>query len=569
MRYLPPALAATLALLAASGCAPRAAAPADDPPPPKLAVLIYIDQMRGDYLARWRPLFVEGGLKRLCDDGAWYQDCHYPLANTLTGPGHATVAAGCCPEVHGIVANEWFVARRGEEVSCVGDDRYPLVPPQKPKPKQKKPKGVAPTRLRAPVIGDAVKRAGGKVVALSIKDRSAVLPAGQKPDAVYWATDEGQFVTSTFYRDAAHPWVRDFNASRFVERWRNGQWRRLRDDLDYARWSGPDDGPGEGSGTRQGRTFPHPFEGAPGKKDKVEPKDYYTAVNTSPAGNEVLFELARRALKAERLGRGKGPDLLSLSFSSNDLVGHAWGPDSQEVLDITLRTDVMIKELLELLDAQVGEGRYVVVLTADHGVCPLPEAAKPRGKDGGRVESKDFKKAADEYLAGALGGEKRAEGDKSAPGWVASLSGNMLYLDHRKVKAKGHTVAAAAARLAAWAVKQPGIQAALTRAALAAETDDPLVRQWRRSFHPDEAGDVMLVVKPGWYFSGKTGTTHGSPHEYDTHVPLVVYGPGVKAGVRKGRVSPEAAAAVVARALGVAAPAKAAVGVPEGLFVGE
>jgi len=562
--------ATSLALLAGllAGCPrPRPVAPPAPTGPVKLAVLVYFDQMRGDYLARWRELYVEGGLRRLCDEGAWFQNCHYPYANTLTGPGHASVAAGCSADVHGIVANDWYDERVGKEVNCVGDDRYPQVPPAA----GSKPKGVAPTRLRAPTIGDALKRATkgkGKVVAVSWKDRSAVLPAGQKGDAVYWVTEEGQVVTSAFYRDGLHPWAKALNKSALVERWRKKSWERLRADVDYAKWSGPDDGPGEGGGKRQGRTFPHPFEGKPRRaKDKVEKKDYYTAVGTSPAGNEVVFEMLKRALSAERLGTRDVPDLLSVSFSSNDLVGHAWGPDSQEVLDVTLRSDLIVKELLALLDEKVGEGKYAVVLTADHGICPLPEARKAKGLDGGRVEVKDLKKAADEHLAAALATEK----GKPVGGWVASLSGNMFYLDRRKVKAKGHTVEEVAARLAAWAVKQPGIQAAYTRKALEGAKNDPVAETWRLSFHPTECGDVMLVMRPGWYFTDKvkTGTTHGSPHEYDTHVPLVVYGPGVKAGARTERVTPQAAAAILARALGIDPPAKAAAGVPAGLFEGE
>src|SRR5262249_27955115 len=153
----------------------------------------------------------------------------------------------------------------------------------------------------------------GKVVALSLKDRSAVLPAGQKADAVYWATDEGQVVTSAFYRDAVHPWVKRFNAEGFVEQWRKREWQRWRADGDYLRWAGPDAAPGGGHGKAPGRPLPHPFEGVPRKKEKKEPKDYFTAVSTSPAGNEVLFELTRRAVKAEKLGRGEAPDLLSVS----------------------------------------------------------------------------------------------------------------------------------------------------------------------------------------------------------------------------------------------------------------
>jgi predicted AlkP superfamily pyrophosphatase or phosphodiesterase len=549
-----------------------AEAPAESGPP-KLAVLVYFDQLRGDYLTRWDGLYCDGGFHRLEKEGVWFQDCHYPYANTVTGAGHASVAAGCSPDTHGILGNEWYDRAAAAEVNCVEDDRYPRVPPapkEEPKKpdeksdessKKKKYTGVSPKRLLAPTLGDALKEAtGGKgrVVSLSFKDRGALLPGGQHPDACYWFdTADGLFVTSEYYRSAPHRWVADYNAGRPAERWLGKEWTRLKPGLDYARYSGPDDAPGEGKGASQGVTFPHPFDGGPKKKKSV----YFNQLYNSPFGNEMLLELAGRAVDAEQLGRHDEPDLLCLSFSCNDPIGHVWGPDSQEVLDVTLRTDLIVKDLLAMLDAKVGKGRYVLALTADHGVCPLPEASKARGKDAGREPDDLLKKKANAFLVEKFGGDSKTL-------YVVEAAHPWVYLNHGLLKAKGLKAEEVAEALAKWLAGRKGIQAAYTHAQLAegVASDDEIGQMMRRSFVADRAGDVGVVNRPYWIVYGSTGTTHGSPNDYDTHVPLLVYGPGVAGGARRDRVTPQAAAAILARALGIKAPAKAEAPVTEGVF---
>ena len=358
---------------------------ADDPPSAKLVVLVYFDQFRGDYLERWNKQFGEGGFKRLMADGAWFPDCHYPYACTVTAAGHASVATGCSPADHGIVGNDWYERSIGSSVNCVGSDRHEQVPLRTKEGTDADEKkgakgGVSPDRLLKPTIADALKLGTdgkGKVVALSLKNRGATLPGGKTPDAVYWMDGgTGLFVTSTFYRDSIHTWVADFNKSKPAEQWRGKTWERLRSDIDYAKLSGPDDVVGESRGTStQGRVFPHPFESSDPKVKSA----YLGAVYSSPFGNELLLDLAEKAIDSEKLGADAIPDLLSLSFSSNDAVGHAWGPDSQEVLDVTLRSDRVMKRLLDVLDTKVGKGKYVLVMTADHGVCPLPEVSRETG----------------------------------------------------------------------------------------------------------------------------------------------------------------------------------------------
>jgi hypothetical protein len=542
--------------------------PAAESPGPRLAVLVYFDQLRGDYPERWRELFGEGGFRRLEDEGAWFQKCHYDYANTVTGAGHASVATGTTPDVHGIIANEWYDRRSKAQVNCVESERYRRVPPLPRKEddpdakRSKRYEGIAPDRLRAPTLADALKEATGgrgRVVALSLKDRGAVLPGGQHPDACYWFdTTDGLFATSTWYRDRPHPWVAAFNEGRPADRWYGQAWTRLRTDLDYEKYSGPDDAPGEGKGASQGIIFPHPTDGGPKKLRS----NYYNALYNSPFGNELLLELAKQAIDAEKLGARDVPDLLCLSFSSNDAIGHTWGPDSQEVLDVTLRTDLIVKELLAALDEKVGRGRYVVALTADHGVCPLPEAAKAQGKDAGRVPAELLKAKANDFLVSKFGGDAKTR-------YVADAVHPWVYLNHELLKARGLKTTDVQEALAGWLREQRGIEAAYTHSQLVrgVAADDALGQQMRHSFEPDRCGDVAIVMKPYWIlWTTLTGTTHGSPHPYDTHVPLLVYGPGIKAEVRTDLVRPEAVVTILARALGIKPPAKAAEPVPERLF---
>ncbi len=533
---------------------------ADDRPPVRLAVLIVVDQLRGDLLVRWDRLFGDRGFRRLEREGAWYQDCHYPYAGTLTAPGHTSLVTGCCPDVHGIVANEWYDRAQGDAVSAArsADERNVPIRPVKD-PKKKPSPGGSPHYLLVPTVADVLKDATkgkGKVVSLSIKDRSAILPGGRRPYACYWMEPlTGQFVTSTYYRSRVHSWVEEYNRGHPADRWLGKKWHRLRTDLNYDLHAGPDAMEGEGKGYRQGFTFPHSFDDELGE-------DYYDGVANSPFGNTLLLDLAKSAIVAEELGKDDVPDLLVLSFSSNDLVGHCWGPDSHELLDVTLRTDRDLMQLLTFLDQKVGRGKYAVVLSADHGVCPLPEVAKLQGKQGGRVDPKAFRQRADDFL-------KKKYGKHPAP-YAEALFDHHIYLNHDWLKAEGLKQEEVEKTLAAWAREQPEVQAVYTRTELlrGVARDDALGVKVKRSFHPERSGDVVVILKPYWMFWSpfKLGTTHGTANDYDSHVPLLVLGPGVKPGVHREAVTPLSAAAVLSHFLGIAPPKCAISGVPDDLF---
>jgi hypothetical protein len=545
-----------------------------------LAVLVVFDQLRGDYLKRWDSLFVEDGFHRLEKEGVWFENCHYPYADTVTAAGHASLLTGCSPAKHGVIDNDWYDRKAGTFVNCVESDRYQLVPApehstfslaRRTKDSEegsegtsKKSKGVSPERLMMPTLGDVLKEAtGGKgrVVSLSFKDRSAVLPAGHHADGCYWLdVTTGTFVTSTYYRDRLPSWVADFNSEKPADLWFGQEWTRLRPDLDYARFSGPDEVAAEGIGVLQGRTFPHPLGRGQWKPGLL----YYGALYNSPFGNDLLLELVKRAVVAENLGGHDDPDLLCVSFSCNDPIGHCWGPDSQEVMDVTLRSDRIVRELLAFLDASVGKGQYLLALTADHGICPLPEVSRGHGKQAARVQPSLLRSQAETFLEETFG-----KPEKKTRRWIDAMAFPWIYLNRELIQERGLKQAAVEEALVRWLKGQPVVQTAYGRGQIQSglPKDDTLGEQVRRSFFPQRSGDVAIILKPYHLCTANlTGTHHGTPHSYDTHVPLLVFGPGIRTGTRNDPVTPQAIAAIFARSLDLKVPAGAEAPVPQGLF---
>jgi predicted AlkP superfamily pyrophosphatase or phosphodiesterase len=533
---------------------------------PKLVVLVVFDQLRGDYLQKWQPLFGEGGFKRLQSDGAWFTNCHYPYAYTLTAAGHTSLVTGTNPSKHGIIANDWYDRATGEQVAST------TPPPDEVR------HGGGPYRRKSETVGDVLLRiltGRSRVASMGIKERSAVLMAALRAQFCYWMSSTGgRFKTTPYYRPDPHPWVNAFNKSKPADRWLGKSWDRFDPNLDYVKHSGPDDFPMEGAGYLQGRKFPHPFQYAKTKKEADNVQNYYNAVVNSPMGGELLAEFAKTAITTEKLGQTDSVDFLCLGFSSNDYVGHTWGPDSQEVLDVTLRSDALMKDLLTFLDEKVGKGNYYVAVSADHGVSPMPESARAQGKVAERVDPDYLTSKAEAFL-----NQKYLAKGKKAP-WFAKSGSAWVYFNHATLKEQKLQQHDVEATLAAWYREQPGILEAFTRTDVMRndmKESSELMLQVRRSFHPDCSGDVMVVLKPYHMFSPpnlsdnptKNPTyraTHGSPHPYDTHVPLIVMGPRIEPGTRDTLVTPQAMASILAEALGVPAPKDADYPVPEGLF---
>jgi Type I phosphodiesterase / nucleotide pyrophosphatase len=563
-------LSPALLLLAAVGfvilkpTAPPAPAPNGDAPAGdgKLVVLVVFDQLRGDFPDRWKDHFGAAGFERMKREGVWYSNVRLPYSGSSTAPGHASLVTGATPSVHGIVENRWFDRARGQLVAAATFDGVERVPSDETATRERWP-GLSPKRLLAPTVGDALKARAktNRVFSLALKDRAAVLMGGQNPDGAYcFDTGNGEFHTSAHYRDKLPGWVDAFDRSRIVYRWADKTWDRFGPRGAYDAL-GPDDVPGEGDHTVYGarRTFPYPL----GASDDRS-RNYFRALEYSGFGNELLWEFAKAAIDGEKLGRNGTTDLLCLSFGSNDMIGHAFGPDSHEVLDLTLRSDKLLGEIFAHLDATVGANRWSLVATADHGVCPLPEISVRQRPDARRVGLGDLL-GFDAHLDKVFGLRDGVPGQWLEPGLRIAACYPWLHLNRRHIDAMGLKPAEVEAAAASWLRERPTPFAVVTRSEI--ESGRFVGEDERRfgslvtaSFHPDRAGDLCLI-HPAFslvYDPISTGTDHGTPHDYDRHVPILAFGAGVpKLGERTAPTSSLVVAPLLAKLLGIDPPKEA------------
>src|SRR5579863_720266 len=447
---------------------------------PKLVLAIAIDQFRYDYLTRYRSEYT-GGLARLLTRGAVFTDANYENAPTVTAVGHSTFLTGALPCVSGIVGNEWFDRTTGKVVTSVSDDSVQLLGATGGE-------GASPRRLLVDTVGDELKIAtDGKshVIGVSLKDRSAILPAGHMADGAFWVDAKtGSIVSSTYYFADLPAWVKDLNGSKPADKYAGVEW------LGHKLGTAGDD-------------------------------SFYGALPATPFGNEIIELISERAIISEKLGKHAATDLLAVSFSSNDYVGHAYGPDSPEAHDTAVRTDKLFDKFFRFLESQVGMQNVLVVLTADHGVAPVPELTAERKIGGGRMPPKAVQDAVQAALDQKFGKAK----------WIANAGAEAIYLDHEVIRQKKHEqgeiqrVAADAARAV------PHVARVFTGEELAegGAMGDSIGRRVQNGYNAVRGGDLLIVLEPYWMYSAK-GTTHGTPYNYDTHVPIIFMGPGIKAG---------------------------------------
>lgn len=493
---------------------------ATPPKAPKLVVAILVDQLRYDYLDRFHHQFVEGGLRELTDKGAFMTFAQYNYYPTITAPGHASFFSGSSPMMHGVISNDWFDKRSGEMMYCVSDPDVTGVGTQ-PDAKAGK---MSPRNFIGATVADQMRlHWGSKVVSMSVKDRGAILPAGKKPTGAYWfESASGNFITSSYYQNELPAWVKAFNDSKRPDAFVGQTWDRL---LDEKQYPAPDAAAGESHlAGEETSTFPH-------KVIKEEAEGYEPILST-PFGNQLLAEFAKAAIEGEKLGQGTQPDLLCVSFSSIDYCGHKFGPYSQEVQDITLRLDRQLKELFAYLDKKIGLANVVMVLTADHGVAPTPESAQEQGLDGGRPAVADMlgelqKKVAERFGAGRY--------FLSAKGSLKPrlVDGN-LYYDHTVLEEKKLLPETLTAFIREWALSTGVFHAVYGRdQLLEGRTPGVIGQRIANGFNGERSGDAVLILKP-WLITGNgkpaTGTTHGSPFSYDTHIPIIFYGAPFKSG---------------------------------------
>ncbi|SEK79412.1 Type I phosphodiesterase / nucleotide pyrophosphatase [Roseateles sp. YR242] len=536
----PSAPSATTAATPPSSGAPSAPLTAPASKPPKLVVFMAVDGLPIRQVLGYRDQLQPDGFRRFLDRGAWFSNAYYGHGYTVTAAGHSIMLSGAYPERSSIIGNEWRDPKTGEVVYNTEDTRYQYIG-HATEPHA----GTSPNNYKAETVGDVLRtvQPGAKMIGISGKDRGAILPSGHKGTAYMYMSSDGQFASTTYYM-AQHPaWVDAFNNARPADQYFHKSWTPLLPEPAYAR-SVPDGQPWQadaGNGNRLPAVMGE-------KLDRPGPK-YYAGLLPSPFADELTLAFARAAIEGEQLGADDQTDILSVSLSSHDYVNHAFGPESRLSHDHFLHLDRYLQSFFQYLDGRVGRDNYIVVLTADHGFMDTPEWAKSQGRDAGRVHPAQTIAFINEGLVKRFG-----EGR-----WVTNFSATGLLFDEKLIQSKGlksDDVYAAAKTLAE---QVPGIQAAFTRAQLAGtDTTTPYLAQMRRSWYAGVAAPLQLVPKQGYMLSSRpTGTTHGSPYEYDNHVPLLTWGPAwVGQGEVKTRVEIVDLAPTLSRMLGIPAPAQ-------------
>jgi len=532
---LPPRLRRVLAgALLLGACWPAQARPAGAAARPSLLVLVVVDQMRADYLARYSAPWTRG-LRRLVDEGARYEQTFYPYLNTVTCVGHATLATGTWPKTHGIILNQWYRRDEGRVRSCTFDPSVRAVV-YSGRPDGE---GHSAMQLRVPTLAERLRTRwpDSRSVSLSLKPRSSIMMAGRGATAIIWI-GPGGWQTSSAFTAAPLASISRSVAARPIDDDRRAVWERLRDASSYL---GPDDGPGERPEHGWTRQFPHPLT-PPG----ATPAAFLELWQSSPYGDAALGAMAVSTIDDFQLGQRDSVDFLGVSFSSTDLVGHDFGPDSHEVQDTLARLDRTLGSLLAALDAKVGRGKYVLALSADHGVATVPEVAAAAGQSAGRVPLGVVRSTVDAALKDVGPGPQ-----------VASVEYTEVYLtEAARAQMTGARIAPALAALRA----MPGVAAAIWTPDLPRVTGLPpaTVAAVRAGHVPGRSGDITIVPAPNWILvpghdsAGGAGTTHGSLHAYDQHVPLVFLGAPFAPGRYQAAATPADAAPTLAATVGLA-----------------
>ena len=505
---------------------------------PTLIVGIVVDQMRYDYLTKYADRYGEHGFKKLLNEGFSLTNAHFNHLGTYTAVGHASAYTGSTPSDHGIIGNNWYDKYLKKSIYCVDDSNYNSIGTISNSGK-KSPKRMVTTTITDQVrLGQNMK---GKTIGIAIKDRSSILPAGHTANGAYWyeGKDENNWITSSYYMDKLPNWVIDFNTTNKADEYLSKPWNTLHA-IDSYTQSLTDDNPYEG--TFKGETsptFPHDL---PALREK---NGNYDLIKGTPFGNDLTLDFTKAAIKGERLGKGNATDFLAVSFSSTDYVGHQYGTDAIEIEDTYLRFDQNIADLFKFLDTEVGVGKYTVFLTADHGAAQVPAYLQSLEIPAPYFKSKKFKK----YLSKV---SKANFGDESL---VENISNYQIFLNKEKIKKLQLNTEDVAAIFAKEALLFDGIYKTITSKTLqTTQFTSGVLEKVQHSYNQKISGDVILIPTPGAISRGKTGTTHGSAYSYDTHVPIIFYGAGIKNGFSHKDYNVRDIAPTLATLLGVEFP---------------
>ena len=527
------------ALTASAQVGPSAAKAAKAPARPKLVVLLVVDQMRADYVDKFRGQWT-GGLKRLHDDGAWFRDAAYPYAATETCAGHATISTGAFPSTHGMVSNAWWDREAQEMVTCTADPKVQNVAYGGAIAEG----GDSAWRMEVPSFAEELKFQTGdatRIVSFSLKARAAITMAGHKANAVTWF-DGGSWVTSTAYPVA--PFIGDYAKAHPVKNDYGKTWALS---LPPDRYLYDEKTAGAVTPDGWDLSFPHPLRGETGGSELDSA--FYEQWASSPYADTALTELAEKAVDALNLGKGAGTDFLAVSYSSVDYVGHEFGPRSREVQDILVRLDQDLAELFSHLDEKVGRGNYVVAFSADHGVAPLPEEMQRTGADAGRLRLPE--------LQGRI--EKALEPFNYRKPAVAQITGsavNFVPGVYEKLEADRSAMNAVLD-----AIRSVAGVAGVYRAEEVADrpaTQNPLLKAMALSYFSRRSGDLLIVPKAYWLMDSTPlgearlyGTGHGTPWNYDQRVPIFLMGFGIQPGEYFASVTPADIAPTLASLAGI------------------
>jgi predicted AlkP superfamily pyrophosphatase or phosphodiesterase len=505
---------------------------------PKLVVGIVIDQMRYDYLAKYLNKFSENGFKKLLNQGFNCKNTNYNYAPTYTGPGHASIYTGTTPAYHGIIGNNWFVRESGKEIYVTDDPTVQTVGSASEKPGK-----MSPRNMLSSTIGDEMRlfsNMKSRVIAVSLKDRSAILPGGHLSNGSYWFDyGSGNFITSTFYTKELPQWVTDFNAKSLADTYLSKPWNTLLPIQQYTE-SAADDNPYEG--LYKGETkpvFPHNLPAMYSKTD-------YGVLASTPYGNSIVKDIALAALKAENLGKSGYTDFIAISFSSTDYVGHKMGPQSVELEDTYLRLDRDIAEIITALEKSYGKDGFLLFLTADHAAAYVPAQLMDLKMNAGYFSSKVFSDSLKKYLV-------KTYNDTSL---VSEIINDQVYLNHALIKQKNINLKRMEEDVVSLALTFKGVANAYTSDQLnGVALKNKSAALMQNGFYIKRSGDIALLLEPQWLDDySRTGTSHGTTYSYDTHVPLLWYGWNIKPGYTSDPIDITDIAPTIAAFLNITAP---------------
>ncbi len=478
---------------------------------PKLIVGLVIDQMRWDYLYRFQDLYSSGGFNRLREEGFNCAQTMIAFIPTYTAAGHACIYSGSVPAINGIIGNNWYERSEQKVVYCTDDATVkPLGTPAN--------SGLmSPRRMLVTTIGDELHLAEnfrGKIIGISLKDRASILPAGHSADAAYWMDEKtGNWISSTYYMNQLPSWVVNINDQHPADKMMTRPWELLLPASKYEA-STVDDMPFEENipGEQQ-PVFPH--------RISLTDSNRYLAFKFTPDGATHTFNFAKQAIASERLGRGKATDMLALSISSTDYIGHTFGPNSLEAEDAFIRLDRDIASFLSYLDSAVGKGQYLLFLSADHGVAQVPAFNRAHNIPAGLANEAAMLSEINAVCLRQYGISNIVFNDEN----------HQFYLRGDFIEAKHLNRDSVEAFISDKLLERPEVAFAFPLKKLANYTmPEPIASVIRNSYNPSRSGDIQIILKPNYFNGGSKGTTHGAWNPYDAHIPLIWYGWKVKPG---------------------------------------